>query len=308
VTTRIIRLQQDVDTGVSPSGPVSSVVARKVGTERILAELNRLAPLPTVVMEVVRVAEAPNSTVSDLEKLISSDMVITARVFKLANSSFYARDHPIRTIGDAVKRLGSNTIKNLVMAAGAGKLLLKPMAHYAYNEFGLWKHSLGLALATRFLARHLGLPFSIQDELFLAGLMHDIGKLVLDPILAETSIGSGWLTTDMETAAVGFDHTEIGWRVAKQWNLPASTAAVIKQHHELDTSGDFAQHIAAIHIGDYLINCGKVGIFEEVEMAYNLDPIALDILHVDAQGVSELQEVIGEPSNITDLCEELSRC
>jgi putative nucleotidyltransferase with HDIG domain len=309
VTIRTTQLQEIIDAGVSPSRPVSRVVARKVATERILAELDRLAPLPTVVTEVIRTAEDPDSSVSDLEKIITHDLVITARVIKLANSAFYAGREPTKTIGTAVKRLGFKTIKNLVVAAGAGKALMKPMRHYAYNEFGLWQHSLGLALVVRSLARHLGLPFAIQDELFLAGLMHDIGKLVLDPILAEFALRSGWLTTDMETAAVGLDHAEVGRRVATKWKLPNHTVAVIKQHHELEATTDFTSHIAVIHLGDCLINHAKVGIAEEVEVACEVNPTALGILQLDSQSVQQLQEaVIDELPNIIGMCEELAQC
>ena len=285
------------------------IVARKVATERILAEVDRLAPLPTVVMDVIRAVEDPKASVADLERIISYDLIITARVIKLANSSFYARGEPARTIGDAVKRLGFKTIKNLVVAAGAGKVLMRPMRHYTYKAFGLWQHSLGLALTTRSLARHLGLPSAMQDELFLAGLLHDVGKLVLDPILAEFVGRTRWLTTAMESDAVGLDHTEVGQRIAVAWKLPTYVVAVIKQHHSLDTDVDFAQHSAAIHVGDYLINQARVGIAQEAEVACEVHPTALRTLCLDPQSMQELQTaVVNELPHIMGLCEELVQC
>jgi putative nucleotidyltransferase with HDIG domain len=306
VSIRTATMQQ---VGASSSGPVSSLVTQKVLTADILAEIDRLAPLPTVVMDVVRMVEDANSTIADLERLISQDLIIAARVCKLANSSFYARNAPAKTVGDAVKRLGFKTIKSLVIAAGAGKSLTKSMAHYAYNEFGLWKHSLGLALATRSLARNLGLPFHLQDELFLAGLMHDIGKLVLDPILGKAGIESGWLTTDREVATVGLDHTEVGCRVAKKWNLPEHAVAVITHHHSVDSAADFASHTAAIHLGDYLINDAKVGLSEQAEVQCYINPVALDILQIDASIVQEFHETVAnELPDIVSMCDELTRC
>ncbi len=295
--------------GAAPCGPVSCSVVRQVATERLLAELDRLAPLPTVVLDVVRVTEDPDASAADLEALISRDLIIAARVVKLANSAFYARGRPTRTIGEAVMRLGFKTIKSLVLAAGAGKVLVKPMHHYAYSEFGLWQHSLGLALTTRALARLLGLPPAMQEELFLAGLMHDIGKLVLDPILAEFSTHPGWVTIDMELDVAGLDHTDVGWQVAQKWKLPDHAAAVIKQHHALDVSTAFAHHIAAIHLGDYLINHVKVGIPDDADVACELDQTALDILQIDAQRVPQLQAALAdELPQIMSLCEDLARC
>jgi putative nucleotidyltransferase with HDIG domain len=301
--------QQCGEVGKGATGPVSRAVSQKVETERILAELERLAPLPTVVLDIVRAVEDPGSTVADLEAIICRDLTITARVFKLSNSFFYARGAMVRTIGEAVKRLGFRTIKNLVIAAGTGKVLMKPMKHYAYKEFGLWKHSLGLALAVRIVARYLGLPFVIQEELFLAGLMHDIGKLLLDPILHQALPQPSWHTTDSEMAALGLDHAEVGGRMAQKWNLPDYTVAVIQQHHNLDAETDFVRHIAAIHVSDYLINHTKIGIPDEVEVLCQVNPQALAALSIDVQIMAELQKVVSnELPVIIDTCDELIRC
>lgn len=289
--------------------PISRGVSQKVETERILVELDRLAPLPTVVLDVMRAVEEPRATVADLEALICRDLTITARVFKLANSFFYARGTPARTIGEAVKRLGFRTIKNLVIAAGAGKVLMKPMKHYAYKEFGLWKHSLGLALTVRIVARNLGLSFAIQEELFLAGLMHDIGKLVLDPILGQTLPAPAWHTADSEMAALGLNHTEVGRRVAQKWNLPDYTVAVIQQHHTVATKTDFMPHIAAIHVSDYLINHAKVGIPDDIEVLSQISPQALEALGIDTHVMEELHATVTKAlPTIIDTCDELIRC
>jgi len=309
VAIRIPLRRQVGEVGKDATGPVSRAIAQKVETERILAELECLAPLPTVVLDVMRAVEDPCATVADLEAIICRDLTITARVFKLSNSCFCARGAMVRTIGEAVQRLGFRTIKNLVIAAGAGKVLMKPMKHYAYKEFGLWKHSLGLALAVRTVARHLGLPFAIQEELFLAGLMHDIGKLVLDPILSQALPQPSWHTTDSEMAALGLDHAEVGRRIAQKWNLPDYTVAVIHQHHNLDAETGFVRHIAAIHVSDYLINHARVGIPDEVEVLCQVNPQALTALGIDAQSMAELQAVItDELPVITDTCDALNRC
>ena len=295
--------------GVSPSRPVSGVVARQVATERVLAELDRLAPLPTVVMEVMQAAEDPHATFSDLEQIICRDLVVMGRVFKLANSAFYARGEPLKTMGEALRRLGFTTIKTLVMAAGAGKILTQSLQHYAYSPFGFWKHSLGLALVARLLARHLGFPVHLQDELFLAGLLHDIGKLVLDPILGEVGGISGRVTPDMELVAIGFDHSEIGYRIAKKWKLPDHVTAVIAHHHALQVNADFTQHAALIHLGDYLINDAGVGLSEPAEVEEGLDPAALAILCLEAQTIETIREVVSDAlPTIIELCEELGQC
>jgi HD-like signal output (HDOD) protein len=262
-----------------------------------------------VVLDVIRAVEDPRSSVSDLEAIICRDLIITARVFKLANSFFYARNILARTIGEAVQRLGFRTIKTLVIAAGAGKVLMQPMKYYPYQEFGLWKHSLALALTGRVVARYLGMPRSMQDDLFLAGLMHDVGKLVLDPLLGAALPRLTWPTIDSEMAVCGLDHTEVGRRVGEKWHLPDYAVAVIHQHHHLDTQREFLPHIAAIHLSDYLMNHARVGIADEVDVLCQVDLNALAALGIDAQSLGELQKaVMHELPAIIDTCEALIRC
>jgi putative nucleotidyltransferase with HDIG domain len=276
---------------------------------RILAKIDRLAPLPTVVMEVIQATEAPKTTFADLERIISRDPIVMARVFKLANSAFYARGVRIQTIGEAVRRLGFATLKTLVIAAGTGKILTQPMPRYAYSPFGFWKHSLALALVTRTLATHLELPNHMLDQLFLAGLMHDIGKLVLDPILGDVVGDSERFTPDMELDVVGVDHPEVGRCVAIKWNLPDYVIAVIAQHHAVSATDVFASHTAIVHLGDCFVNHAKVGLATQEQVDDNIAAAALEILHLDAPRVAELQAVIDvELPNIIGLCEELAQC
>lgn len=304
--TRLPHLSREV---AHSSRPVAPLVTRQVATERLMATMERLAPLPSVVMEVIKVAEDPDATVAALEQGISQDPVLTARVFKLANSSFYARGMKIATIYDAVNRLGFTTIKHLTLAAGASTVLTRSLVHYPYTPWGLWQHSLSLALVARTLARHLSLPADLREELFLAGLMHDIGKLVLDPLLGETGSGVGRLTTARESELLGLDHTEVGARLATTWHLPASTVAVIAQHHTVSTAMEYAQHSAVIHLADVLLNHAKVGLDSHTEVEQAFDPTALSLLGLDAQSVGTLEEVVAaELPTVLGMCEELVRC
>jgi HD-like signal output (HDOD) protein len=137
--------------------------------------------------------------------------------------------------------------------------------------------------------------------------MHDIGKLVLDPILGEVVGGSGRFTPDMELAMVGFDHAEIGRRVATKWNLPDYVMAVIAQHHAVKATGVFALHAATVHLGDCLVNHAKVGLATQVQVEDTINSAALEILRLDAHSVEDLQAATdNELSDMIGLCEELA--
>jgi putative nucleotidyltransferase with HDIG domain len=291
---------------ITPLTPLAPVVARQVTAERVLAEIDRLAVLPTVAMDIIRVVDDPATEVADVEKIVCRDPGVTARLFKLANTAFFARRGRVSTIGEAVKRLGFRTIKSLVIAASAGQLLARSMRRYTYSENGLWHHSLGLAIASRQLARRLEWSAVVQDELFLDGLLHDIGKLALDPLLSEIDAGSEFLTTEMERALIGLDHTMVGRRIAEKWQLPEHVAAVIANHHTVETSEEFRQHIAAVHVTDCLLNHTNLGLADHVEFAAVIEPTALTVLHLDIHDVEELEEEVNASlPDIVSVCREL---
>ena len=147
-----------------PNTPVATIVTREVAAERLMAELERLQALPSVALEVIQTVDDPNASVRDVDQVVSKDPTVAARLFKLANSAFYARGNAVTTINDAVRKLGFKTIRNLAVAACAGKALSRPMNSYPFEELGLWKHSLGLALAVRTLATEFAPLRSVRDE------------------------------------------------------------------------------------------------------------------------------------------------
>lgn len=276
------------------SAPIAHVVDRQVMEERIVAQIDTLGTLPDVVAEIMRLADDPDATAAQIETLVSRDPVIAGRLFKLANSTFFARGGNVSTLPQAVRKLGFGTIKNLVLAASAGSMLGGRLGAYDYLDSGLWDHSIGVALTCRSIAKGLDMKGSVADEVFLSGLLHDVGKLVLDPFLRGSYDGSFRLTTDHEKAAVSLDHTEVGARVAEKWKLPQHTSEVISAHHDPMQSPQYPRHAGVVNLCDYFISRERLGRPEDAADDLAIPPSTLECLGLDEKDVPDLGVRVSE--------------
>ncbi len=297
-----------------PGGPVSAVVAKAKAEQEILTQIERLPSLPTVIFEVMKTANNPKSSAIDFDEILKKDQILTARVLKLVNSSFFARQRKITTISESVVVLGFNTLKSIVTAASAARVLGKKMEGYGYGEYGLWKHSFAVALTSKILATALKVDRLVVEEIFIAGLLHDIGKLVLDPIvreriaaLKEEVVLKKRPRIEAERAALGFDHAEIGVKVAKKWNLPEHVEEAIGAHHAIENAREHGKIAAIVALADNLMNAAGVGLLPGRTLEETVPPMALDILSIQSGDVAGLKEQVEpEMDNIRTLCDQLS--
>ena len=284
----------------------AGLAVRRAREERVRSEIERLGALPTVVTNILRIADDPNSDVDDLAHEVEQDPVLAARLYKLANSSYYARATAVTTIAEAVRMLGFSTIRNLTLAASAGKIVNREFSGYQFAELGLWQHSVAVALVVQPLAKRVGLPKEIEGELLLAGLLHDAGKLALDGAIAEAEPETDRISLEIETAAVGHTHAEVGLWIAEKWKLPPHAAEVIAQHHDPDPDAEYAGHSAAIHVADYLANRHGIGIAENISWEDACSANALSILGIDAAELEEIETSLkDELDQIAATCKEL---
>ncbi len=248
---------------------MNSVLSEEESTKlwaRILDEAETIPALPDIVNKVLEEIENPNSNAKDMEKIISNDPVLTAKVLKMSNSAYYGYSREIVTLSEAVIILGIDTLKSLVIAASAFKSLNKDFDGYGLSKGDLWRHSLATALGARLIAKQKNLPNG--EKFFVAGLLHDIGKILLTKYIGEffdaikELVKMRDLSFDVaEKDVLGFNHSDVGAEVANYWKLPSLFSDVTKFHHTPDLCNtENKQFVEIVHIADVLSYKLKIGI------------------------------------------------
>ena len=226
----------------------------QVGEAELLAEVDRIPALPAVVQKILTLAGSMSSTAQDMEDLIRQDMVIAGRLLKLVNSPFYGLSKSVSSIAQAVSIVGFSSLKSLVMAASTANLMVLDLSCYGFKTDGLWKNSIVTAALARDIAKRCGVDKDEAEEFFLAGLMRDVGMLVLGPIMAKNNVALRKQTgtkddiLTRERRAVGFDHCWAGERVADKWRQAVADGepARLRQHGRLDPRA-----VGDLHPGDH---------------------------------------------------------
>jgi putative nucleotidyltransferase with HDIG domain len=249
----------------------------------LIRQVRDLPSLPIAVTRVMQLTNDPKAGLSDVAHALASDQGLAARVLKLANSAYYGSSRRIGTVSEAVVILGMRTTRNLTLATSCQDMLEREVQGYFLPRGALWRHSLACAAAAQNLARRA--KFRGTEEAFVAGLLHDIGKVIMSAYLkAEfaqvlTRVAKGKSTfSDAERDVLGFDHAEVGARLLERWNLPPTLVTAVRYHHSPSQIPDNLL-AALVHVADTI--CLTLGIGLGVDgMAYTLDPNALAMLHL----------------------------
>ncbi len=228
--------------------------------------INRTCDLPTipsVAGRVIQLVSDPHTTAEKLSKAIIVDQSLVARILKIANSAFYGCLRAIDSINQAVMILGFDTLKNIVLTASMKSVYKR----FGLTEKMLHEHSLFTAMAAYHIAKETS--FKNQEEVFLAGLLHDIGKVVLNNnvpdkfyMVMEEVYNTGCKFTEIEKDVFGFTHAEVGRLVVKKWNLSQELEEVIRFHHEperLEKNDPYVFQLTSnVNMADAI--CRKLGI------------------------------------------------
>ena len=203
--------------------------------ERIVSTLGELPASPAIVSTVMGLTSNPDSKVVDISKVLSVDQSLTAKVLKLSNSSFYGRPKAVKTLQDAILLLGFFTVRSIVIATSAHTMYTKEASSGPQEK--LWQHSLATAVAARQIAQRIRHP--AKDEVFIAALLHDIGKLVLLQKLTEKYLeivteveDTGGRFIDVEADRLGFTHCEVAAILLDHWQFPQSLKEAVLDHHD----------------------------------------------------------------------------
>lgn len=259
----------------------------------VVAEVDRLPPLPAVVVGVLRLLDDPRTSGQQIAESLGRDPVLTSRVLRLANSAWYTWTRRISTIQEAVVLVGFSAVRSQILGAAAFEAMRRGAPGYALNQELLWQHSVAVGVGARHLARRYGSVDS--EEAFVAGLLHDIGKVVLgtflgpryDEVTRQVEMGIDFAAA--ERTVLGCDHAQVGAEAARRWNLPDALIEAIEYHHRPLEAGE-SRLTDLVHVADALALTLGFGVgadqllypcCSEVVTRVGIAPSTVDALLVD---------------------------
>ncbi len=231
--------------------------------KRITESIIGLPTLPTIVSKMLELVDNPRTSAASLARLISSDQTLTARILKLANSAYYGFPKEISTVNMAIVVLGFNTVKEMGLSLSVFDAFKNQDNASVFDISRFWEHSIGCGVASRMLARNYHSRNS--SEAFVAGLLHDIGKIILNQYFHREfaqimeMVVKGNTLEDAEEATIGTSHGQVGCWLAERWNLPEIISQTILWHHQPWTAQKENVFIATVTLGDYLCHLCNIG-------------------------------------------------
>ena len=233
--------------------------------DELLKRVHDLPTLPHAALKVMKMTRGVEVSPREIGDAVSKDPNFAARVLKLANSSYYGLPRSVGTLTEAVMMLGNRTIRNLTIVAATHQTLSQDLPGYDLSANELWKHSIAGAHVSIYLAEAAHYPYT--EEAFVAGLLHDVGKLILSIYVRDFTEDIHFYMKNnvcsfvqAEKAVLGFDHGEVGGHIARQWNLPTPLVQAIAWHHAPLQKGQIIPLVGITHLADFVCICAGIGV------------------------------------------------
>jgi len=247
----------------------SSITASpEADLKNLVSDIQGLVSLPEVAIKINSMVDDPNVSVDEIGQLISQDPALTIRVLAIANSPFYGLSSEISTISRAVTVLGTKQLTDVVLSTSTTNAFSGiPIHLISVDDF--WYHSLYCGLLAQELSSKHNPP--LRDSMFVAGLLHDIGHLVMfnkipekiHDALLRTVQGESLPLYLEEREVIGFDHGQVGAALGRVWNLPAYLIECMEFHHEPLKAKDFKLEVELIHIANAIASLPYVDEIDE---------------------------------------------
>lgn len=266
-----------------------------ISLEAFISDVPRLSSFAGVVGKLESVMRDSSSSLQEVAEMVGQDQSLTARLLRLANSSFYGFPNRLETIQEAVTLLGLQQIQDLVWASTVIRIFAGvPSEFVTMAEF--WKHSIACGIASRTLA--LSLDVARPEKFFVCGLLHDIGRMVIytkqlnktrEIFLLQKN--ERLLLRQAEEKTLGFDHAQIGESLLKQWNFPPNLVNAVRWHHHPMASDGFQLDASIVHVADYLMHAFGFGTSGE-RFIPPLDKRACERIDLSLQTLEQIMDEV----------------
>ncbi|PKM93580.1 MAG: hydrolase [Firmicutes bacterium HGW-Firmicutes-1] len=258
----------------------------------LVSRIDEIPIFPQTVSKILKLVDDPKTNIRDIENEILKDQGFTTKVLKLANSAYFGVSRQIKTVSQATTLLGFQAIRSMVLASSVGSVLSKELIGYALEREALWKQSQICAITARVISKKIKFPQ--PDQAYTAGLLKDIGKVILDHYLNDQfqnimdQINEGNKPfLEVEEEILGFNHCQVGARIAEKWKLPEDLVEAIAYHHQPEKAQLNLKLVAITHVADGLVMMMGLHIGSD-GLAYNFSNSAMELLNLDETILSEI--------------------
>jgi HD-like signal output (HDOD) protein len=269
--------------------------------QKVVNRLKDIPTLPSVVQKIIQIVDSPTTSATDLNKAISQDQSLSAKVLKLVNSAFYGFPKRIETLTQAIVILGFNTVRSLALSVSMLDFFTGDGREHRLDYTEFWRHSIATSVMSRIIAKKT-FPH-MAEESFVSGLLHDIGILILDQFLpAEFQKAYSRMKKDKiqlyraEREELNLTHCDVGRMLAVKWNLPDPLLYSISDHHTPNAARDYFPIVATVHaanIGVKILHIGSVG-DEDLYRTFHIDEEVRHVLRLDLDYPSSHEQIVLE--------------
>lgn len=233
-----------------------------IDMRQIMAKVRAFPGMPRAATTLLRLLEDPNTSPVQIEEVLRQDPGLTANLLKLTNSAYFGLPTQVGSVRQAVMLLGWKRVSQLVMTSCVSAMMDRPVPGYDLPAGELWGHSIAVSVASENLVKELNIPGA--QEVYTAGLLHDIGKVVLGAFVQEglsaieAKASEGVPFEVAEQAVLGTDHAEVGAQILRRWSLPAPIVNAVRWHHAPDQAGEDNVLVDLVSVANML--CLMMGI------------------------------------------------
>lgn len=235
--------------------------------DQLLGNLERLPSFPDIVHKVLQMVRDPDADFQAIAKEISKDLGLTSDILRISNSAYYHPSREIRSVHEAIVILGLKTVKDIVMVSAARGILKQPVTGYRLEERDMWDHCIVVASLASKIAGDRKTKTPV-DVAFTAGLLHDVGKVVLSQVFRkaylqismETKQNPNQRFTELEKKYMGYNHSEVGAILLKKWNFPSELVEAALYNYTPEKAKVNPELTNLIHVANWITLSAGIGV------------------------------------------------
>jgi HD-like signal output (HDOD) protein len=261
-----------------------------------LVRLNDLNSLPEITTRILDVVEDPRATAQDLHNIVKIDPALATRILRVVNSAFYGLPSQVASLDRGIVMLGLSAVKNIALATSLSPLFAGDQVSRFFNGTDLWRHSIAVGVCARLLARRAGLDMA--DEAFVAGLVHDVGLLVIGQLFPaesrlaiERCYAEGVALCSVEQQLIGADHQTFGAALAERWSFPPLLCFSVGFHHQPDVTDQYCELTSLVYVAD-TVCCRMMHAFYVSGQHQELPPALLAKIGLTEGQIAELDDTL----------------